>query len=162
MKIYNFKISLSKLISIVMLGIAGIFILLAILSIAKCILASNSITITNENYTPILVDAYEHIDAYLGKNITITGYVFRLPDFGNNEFVIARDMLVDENHSQVVGFLCQYNQISQYETNSWVKINGVLEKGHYFGEIPLIKVKSIQKVTTPNEIFVCPPDSSLT
>jgi len=157
MKIFNIRISCSKILSILILSLACIFVLLAILGFARQILASNSIEITNENYTNILMDSYDNIEKYLGKNISIIGYVFRLPDFGNNEFVIARDMLVDNNHSQVVGFLCNYNQISQYENNSWVKINGIIEKGHYFGEIPIVRVKTIKKVTTPNEIFVTPP-----
>ena len=157
MKVFNICLSKSKLLSIIIIAIALVFVILAITSFSRQILASNYIEITNENYAEILMDAYDHTEKYLGKNISVTGYIFRLADFGNNEFVIARDMLVDNNHSQVVGFLCNHNQISQYETNSWVKINGVIEKGHYFGEIPIIKVKSIKKVTTPNEIFVNPP-----
>lgn len=159
MKIFNIKISFSKLLSLLIIFIALIFVILAIAGIAKQILASNHIEITNTNYADILMDSYENMENYLGKNITIVGYVFRLSDFGNNEFVIARDMLVDEKHSQVVGFLCNYNKISEYETNSWVRINGVIEKGHYFGEIPIVRIKSIKKVTTPNEIFVTPPEN---
>ena len=154
MKIFNIHLSFSKLLSTAIIIIAAFFIMFAIATFAKQILASNHIEITNTNYTTILEDAYDNIDKYLGKNISITGYVFRLPDFGNNEFVIARDMLVDNTHSQVVGFLCNYNQISQFQTNTWVRINGIIEKGHYFGEIPVIRIKSIKKVTTPNEIFV--------
>lgn len=157
MKIFNIHLNLPKLLSIIIIIITSIFIVLAIASFAKQILTKNYIEITNTNYTNILVDSYDNIDKYIGKNIAVVGYVFRLPDFGSNEFVIARDMLVDDNHSQVVGFLCNYNQISQFETNSWVKITGTIEKGHYFGEIPIIRVKSIKKVTTPNEIFVTPP-----
>lgn len=157
MKIFNIHLNLPKLLSIIIIIITSIFIVLAIASFAKQILTKNYIEITNTNYTNVLVDSYDNIDKYIGKNIAVVGYVFRLPDFGSNEFVIARDMLVDDNHSQVVGFLCNYNQISQFETNSWVKITGTIEKGHYFGEIPIIQVKSIKKVTTPNEIFVAPP-----
>lgn len=157
MKIFNICLSKSKIISIIIIVISLLFAILAISNFSKQILASNYLEITNANYTDILTDAYDNIEKYLGKNISVTGYVFRLSEFGNNEFVIARDMLVDNNHSQVVGFLCNYNQISQYETNSWIKINGVIAKGHYFGEIPIIKVKSIKKVTTPNDIFVAPP-----
>ena len=159
MKIFNIHISYSKILSTIVLCIACIFVLLTLLSFSKQILSSNSIEINNENYANILTDSYDNIEKYLEKNITVIGYVFRLPDFGNNEFVIARDMLVDNNHSQVIGFLCNYNQISQYESNSWVKINGIIEKGHYFGEIPIVRVKSIKKVTTPNEIFVNPPEN---
>lgn len=157
MKIFNIRLSYSKILSIIIIFIAAIFVVVSIASFGKQILTSNYIEITNTNYTQTLMDSYENIGNYIGKNISVVGYVFRLEDFANNEFVIARDMLVDNNHSQVVGFLCNYNQISQYETNSWVKITGVIEKGHYFGEIPIIKVKTIKKVTTPNDIFVTPP-----
>jgi len=158
MKIFNIRINLTKILYISIFILAAIFVILAIMTFSKQILKSNYIEITNSNYTNILMDSYDNIEKYKGKNITVVGYIFRLSEFSNNEFVIARDMLVDESHSQVVGFLCNYNQISEYETNSWVKINGVIEKGHYFGEIPIIKVKNIKKVTTPNEIFVSPPN----
>lgn len=157
MKIFNIHLNIYKLLSIIIITIAILFIFLATVNFSKQILSSNNIEINNSNYTDILVDSHDNMDKYIGKNITITGYIFRLADFGNNEFVIARDMLVDETHSQIVGFLCKYNQISNYETNSWIKIHGIIEKGHYFGEIPIIRVKSIKKVTTPNEIFVTPP-----
>lgn len=157
MKIFNIRLNCMKLLSIIMIILASIFLILAIIGFSKQILIKNCIEITNTNYTDILTDAYDNMENYLGKNISVVGYVYRLEDFGKNEFVIARDMLIDNSHSQVVGFLCNYNQISQYETNSWVKINGVIETGNYFGEIPIIRVKSIKKVTTPDEIFVIPP-----
>lgn len=159
MKIFNIRLNFIKLLSIMIIFLASVFVILAIISFTKLILTKNCIEITNTNYTNILSDAYDNMENYLGKNISVTGYIFRLEDFGNNEFVIARDMLVDSSHSQVVGFLCNYNQISQYETNSWVKITGIIEIGHYFGEIPVIRVKSIKKVTTPDEIFVTPPEN---
>ena len=158
MKIFNTRFSWSKLISFIIIIIAIIFVIIAITNFAKQILSNNHIEITNSNYANILMESYDNIDKYIGKNVTVIGYIFRLPDFGSNEFVIARDMLVSDSQSQIIGFLCNYNQIDQFETNSWVKITGVIEKGHYFGEIPILKVKTIKKVTTPNEIFVSPPN----
>lgn len=159
MKIFNIRFSWSKLISLIIIIIAIIFMIISAINFTKQILSNNHIEISNTNYANILMESYDNIDKYIGKNITVVGYIFRLPDFGNNEFVIARDMLVNDTHSQIIGFLCNYNQINEFETNSWVKINGVIEKGHYFGEIPIIKVKTIKNVTTPNEIFVSPPEN---
>ena len=159
MKIFNIRFSWSKFISFIIIIISIIFVILAITSFTKQILSKNHIEITNLNYANILMESHDNIDDYIGKNITVIGYIFRLPDFGSNEFVIARDMLISETQSQIIGFLCNYNQINAFETNSWVKINGVIEKGHYFGEMPVIKVKAIKKVTTPNEIFVSPPQN---
>ena len=39
-----------------------------------------------------------------GKKIHSTGYVFRVNDFKENQFVTARDMIVSDNDYRIVGF----------------------------------------------------------
>ena len=159
MKIINFKINLPKILLFISIIIAIIFLILAILRFFN--LATNEeITMTNENYTDILKDCHENIDNYIGKKIYLTGYIFRLEDFKENEAVIARDMLINNSEAQVVGFLCQHKDISKFENNSWVEISGEITRGVYHGEIPIIKIQRINKITTPEEIFVYPPTNN--
>ena len=66
-------------------------------------------------------------------------------------------MLVSKNESRIVGFLCEYENIKNFEDNVWVAIEGILTIGDYYGAMPIIKVNKIQKITTPNDIFVNPP-----
>lgn len=117
--------------------------------------------ITPQNYTNVLQNVHNNIDDYVGQKIRFSGYIYRLYDFSSEQFVLARNMIVTSDfQTVVVGFLCHYKQASNYEDNCWVEIVGTITKGDYNGEMPIIEIESIQKVDTPSEEFVYPPDSS--
>src|SRR5574344_472528 len=55
----------------------------------------NDVTqISSNNYTNILKEVHNNLDNYVGKKIKFTGFVYRLYDFSDNQFVLAREMLV--------------------------------------------------------------------
>ena len=92
-----------------------------------------------------------------GKKIHSTGYVFRVNDFKQNQFVTARDMIVSDNDYRIVGFLCESDEIKNFENNSWIEIKGTIKLKDYHGPMPIIEVFEIKKITTPNEVAVYPP-----
>ena len=47
---------------------------------------------TDENYTNVLKEVHENLDTYVGQKICYTGYVYRVADLPENQFVLARDM----------------------------------------------------------------------
>lgn len=117
--------------------------------------------ITPQNYTNILQNVHNNIDNYIGQKIKFSGYIYRLYNFSDEQFVLARNMIVSSDfQTVVVGFLCHYKQAINYEDNCWVEIIGTITKGDYNGEMPIIEIETIKKVDTPSEEFVYPPDSS--
>ena len=92
-----------------------------------------------------------------GKKIHSTGYDFRVNDFKENQFVTARDMIVSDNDYRIVGFLCESDEIKNFENNSWIEIKGTIKLKDYHGPMPIIEVFEIKKITTPNEAAVYPP-----
>ena len=113
------------------------------------------------NYTNILKTVHDNLETYIGQKISFAGYVYRVPDINENEFILARDMIINSNlQTLVVGFLCKCDNAKDYGDRVWVEVEGVIEKGDYYGEIPIVKITSIKKVDKPNEEFVYPPDSS--
>ena len=118
--------------------------------------------LTPQNYTNVLKNVHENLNNYIGQRIKFSGYIYRLYDFSNEQFVLARNMVVTSDfQTVVVGFLCHSNLASNFEDNTWVEITGTITKGDYYGEIPIIEIENIQKVDTPNqEEYVYPPDSS--
>lgn len=66
-------------------------------------------------------------------------------------------MLVSNKESRIVGFLCEYDKANEFENNEWVKVEGKIEIGDYYGAMPIIKIKKIERITTPTEVFVLPP-----
>lgn len=48
--------------------------------------------INSNNFTTFLKNCNENIDSYVGKTVNISGFVYRLSDFAQNQFVVARLM----------------------------------------------------------------------
>ena len=150
MKILNIKIDIPKII--------GISITIIILFLMCYLLSQHStIHMNQHNFTTILRDSHQDFSKYLGRKIVTSGYVFRGKEFANNQFVIARDMLISETEANIVGFLCDYEQANDFENNEWVEATGTIVLGDYYGPIPIIQIESIHRITTPEDIFVSLP-----
>ena len=105
MFIYNIKVSGSMLFKIFFVIVT--IIILTVFSICcynlfvdaknNVNIADNSsavIEIDPKNYTNILKDSHEHIDNYVGKSYKFSGYIYRAYDFTDEQFVLARDMVI--------------------------------------------------------------------
>ena len=120
------------------------------------------INITTENYTNILKAVHDDTQNYIGKKICFTGYVYRILDFKETEFVLARDMIISSDmQTLIVGFLCDHKNAKSFANETWVELTGEITLGDYHGNMPIIKVKEIKQIEKPTEnIYVCPPDDS--
>ena len=119
----------------------------------------NVVQLNTTNYTNTLKTVHENLNSYVGQTINVSGYIYRLYDFKDTEFVIARDMVVSSDFKTlVVGFLCNYKNLSDFDENTWVNITGKITKGNYHGEIPVIEITKIEKIEKPSDEYVYPPD----
>lgn len=173
MFICNVKVNGKLWFKIIMIVMALVVLAIFTLSIYKLYLAQNEeIRINDElrhsnvteilpnDYTNILKAVHENLDSYLGKQIKFSGYIYRVIDFTENQFVLARDMLID-SQSYVVGFLAEYDKIKDFEDCSWVELTGTISKGNYHNRIiPIIKVTRLEKIEKPADEFVLPPSDT--
>lgn len=174
MFIFNFKVNGSKIfkvffifIIIIMLIVLGIVLYKIFSGSNKGFSVSDNIdnigtcNISPKNYTNILKKVHENPDNYIGKEINFTGFVYRVSDLQDNQFILARNMLINSNsQSVVVGFLCEYSNSKDLENNTWIDITGTIEKGSYHGDIPIVKIKQIKTTNCPTDEYVYPPDDS--
>lgn len=175
MFVFNVKVNGSKIFKYFFIGV--IILLIVILGIvmgkvfdgannsakAQSCLPKNGVSeIQPRNYTSILKTVHEDIDTYVGKKICFTGYVYRVLDLQDNQFVLARDMIVSSNsQSVVVGFLCEWDNAKDFTDNSWVQVTGTIIKGDYHGDMPIVKITDIKSVDKPSsDEYVYPPDDS--
>ena len=122
---------------------------------------NSRLEVNSNNYTSILKDSHDNVDKYVGKKIKFTGFVYRIYDFNEKQFVLAREMIISSDyHAVVVGFLSECDDICKFKDGAWVEIEGVIEKGYYHGNIPVIKVENIKECNVPRDEFVFPPDNS--
>ena len=155
------------ILSIFMLMVFGISIYKIFFTSGKFVVKDNIIAkditeIQTDNYTNILKAVHDDPDSYIGMKVNFTGYIYRVIDFKNEQFVIARDMFINESKTQsvVVGFLCEYKDASKFLNGTWVNITGTIEMGKYHNEqIPFIKVIELKKTSEPDNSFVMPPSN---
>ena len=175
MFIYNLKINggislklIIVVLSIFMLIVFGISVYRIFFTGGKFVVGdsvrANDITeILPENYTNILQAVHENPSSYIGMKIKFTGYVYRVLDFDEEQFVLARDMYINEQKSQsvVVGFLSEFKDAKQFNDGDWVELTGVIVMRKYHNkDIPVIKVRDMKKTEIPELTFVNPPSDT--
>lgn len=172
MFILNFKVNGSKVFKIFFtcVTLLIIFILAFVTfkvfdgskkSYSACTPPNGVFNISSNNYTNVLKAVHDDIDTYTGKKINFTGFVYRIYDLKDNQFVLARNMIISpDNQYVVVGFLCEYDNIKDYQDGCWINITGEITKGNYYGDMPIIKINEIKIVDVPNDEFVYPPSDS--
>lgn len=122
---------------------------------------NNVINLDETNYANILKSSNENIDSYVGTKVKITGYIYRLIDFSDNQFVIARDMRFNNNsNSLVIGFLCESKDAHKYSDGTWVDVLGIIKKGKFNDDLAILDVISIKETNKPEKLFVNPPDNT--
>ena len=126
---------------------------------SNCIDPSNNFTLSTSNYTNVLKAVHDNLEDHIGEQITFSGYIYKVYDFNDNQFVLARDMIIDSNNQTlVVGFLCESDKTPNFSPGTWVSVNGTITKGNYHGEIPILKINEIKKIEKPSDEYVYPPD----
>lgn len=174
MFIFNIKINKSKLFKIFFISSVILLLIIICIVIYKVFSGADRISkvdtciqtgvlkIPATNYTNILKNAHENIDSYIGKKINFIGYVYRVYDLNDNQFILARDMIINsKNQTVVVGFLCECDTAKNFENNTWVEITGEITKGNYHGDMPIVKISEIKKIDKPtSDEYVYPPDEN--
>ena len=171
MFVYNVKFNSKSIVKFSLVIVSIIVVIFFLISLYKIL--SSSFTVNEEipepdvaylkveEYTNVLKSVYENLDTYVGQKICFSGYVYRNLDFSENQFVLARDMIVEgSTKTLIVGFLCSHKEASKYPDGCWVEITGEISKGNYHGEVPIVRVSKIKQIDKPSDEFTYPPDST--
>jgi putative membrane protein len=112
-----------------------------------------------DNFVDCMNDVYDDIDSYIGMPIEAVGFVYRDENqFKTDEFVTARLMMVCcAADMQPVGFLCRYDKTGSLKADTWVKVDGTIDKTEFGGDtIPYIKVDNVQPAEKPDNDYIYP------
>lgn len=174
MFIYNLKVNGNKIIKnffiillIIILVICGIIAYkifgsnIGISNVNDELISGKVNELNSKNYTNVLNEVHNNLSLYEGQSIKFTGFVYRVYDFSEEQFVLGRNMVISSDfQTVVVGFLCHSNLSKNFSDNTWIEIEGKITKGSYHGEIPIIEVTNIKQTNKPNDEYVYPPDDS--
>lgn len=173
MFVYNFKLNSSILFKILLAIIVLIVICLCGLIGIRLYKASindigdgmnyNGITeLTPQNYATILQEVHDNMDSHIGQKIKFSGFVYRVYDLDQEQFVLGRNMIISSDfQTVVVGFLCHYKDAISFRDSIWVELEGKITKGTYHGsDMPILEVTKIKQIEKPNDEYIYPPDEN--
>ncbi len=118
------------------------------------------IELNSDNYTKIISDIEQNPEKYIGKKIKLEGFVYRDPQFDEDEFVIARMyMLCCAADAQVTGLMCRWDKSTIVRDEQWIVAEGVLMCEDYeidggTSRIPVIQLSKVTKLKTPENQYI--------
>lgn len=94
---------------------------------------NKKITVSDEEFGLWLTEFSINMEKYEGYTVVMTGYVFKDPEFMNNdEFAAARLMMsCCVADLAPAGLIFKYDKADQLEPDSWVSVEGTLSIGQY-------------------------------
>lgn len=116
------------------------------------------IEVTTNNFVFSLDEILYNPDKYVGKEIELSGFVYRDKSLKENEFIIGKFMMVCcAADMQIAGITCDNNNLQYYDDNTWVKIKGTIQKSSHEDEVdPIIILEHIEKDPSPDTSYVYP------
>ena len=168
---FNLKFVLKIIFIIAIIILLGIFIFSGFKIVKEGINSNQTVSdtlnlpsvsnIDSANFTNVLKAVHDNLNRYIGQKISFTGYVYRVSDLNPNEFIVARDMVINSNNQAlIVGFLCTSKNVDSFKDDTWVNVTGIIKKGDYHGEIPIVEVLESTDVTKPEDALVYPPEEA--
>lgn len=119
----------------------------------------SSIEVIDRDYTEIMSEIQFFPQDYIGKEIVMTGFVFRPPGSADNQFSLVRYVVMCCTADALpYGVLCELPDADKYEEGTWLSIKGFLQRTTYEDKtVPAIKITSLKQVPEPKNPYVFPP-----
>jgi len=116
------------------------------------------IVVDDLHFVTWLYDLYYNYKKYIGRDFQITGFVFRTDDYAENEFAIARLVMVCcTADMQIAGIMCKGEGSIELEKDTWVQIKGILQEGEFEGQkIPFIILTEVKEIEKSENEYVYP------
>jgi len=120
--------------------------------------SENHIQFTEQLYAPFYQEINENMRQFVGKEITLTGFIYKEKDFKPNQFVLGRFLIThciaDAN---LIGFLSELEHGTEPKEDTWVEAKGRIEIQEYDGvEMPALKIEEWKEIGEPKHPYVYP------
>jgi putative membrane protein len=116
------------------------------------------IILTDQTFYTTYNDINYNPQPFLGREVTVTGFVHREPDLASSEFVVARLLLwCCTSDAALLGFISRATSIPIPREETWVTVTGTVGAG-FFGQrkLPYLSVSSIERVPGPEFEYILP------
>lgn len=119
---------------------------------------TSKIEVNDHDYAEIMNELQFFSQDYIGKQIQVTGFVFRGPADTGTQFSLVRYVVVCCTADALpYGILCETKDAAKYQNGTWLSIKGIVQTSKYEEQtVPSIKITSLQQVSEPKNPYVFP------
>lgn len=120
------------------------------------LLNSEKIIVDDDRYLAILDILHNHQQLFIGKEVEILGFVYKEPDFKENQLAIARfGMSCCVADALVYGIFSTMEKAQSVQEDEWVRVTGTLSTTHLQErELPYLQISQVEKVEQPENPYV--------
>ncbi len=124
-------------------------------SLKSKLLKSNNITISDDQYVPMMNVIQDNLSEMVGKTVTTKGFVYREKNFFQDQIIVARfGITCCVADASVYGLMAKGN-VAALPKDEWVQVTGTIEQAQYDGSaIPILKISQISKISAPEQPYV--------
>lgn len=117
----------------------------------------NIIQINKNNFVYSLDEILTYPYNYEGMNIKITGFIYKDKNLTDDQFIIARYMMVCcASNMQIAGIKCESNTLINYPEYTWVEVTGTIHTKEIPNIDTIILTENIKEVNNPDTSYVYP------
>lgn len=122
----------------------------------------NTINITASNFNDKIDELTYNASKYKGKQITVSGFIYRNSNFPKDTFDVARMIIVCcAADAEINGIACHLTSSFDFKDDQWVSIKGTLATIKNFvpndidsNILPIINVTSIKTISKPINPYI--------
>ncbi len=120
------------------------------------------VTLDDEYFGYLYYEIEKNSRLYAGREVIVTGFVFKESDFKDNEIKVARIQLpkCGSEEEQVLGLMCITEKASDFNNDEWVTVKGTLIVKSYIN--PRTNSESYKYYLEPESIEKIQRDSDYT
>ncbi|MEM6284868.1 MAG: TIGR03943 family protein [Chloroflexota bacterium] len=97
-------------------------------------------------------------DVFNGQPANVSGFIYREPDFAENQFMVARfTVSCCVADASALGLPVFADNAPDFQTGEWVQISGTVQVDEFTGEVlPIINSRSIERIELPEHPYLYP------
>ncbi|MCA1031481.1 TIGR03943 family protein [Bacillus timonensis] len=123
---------------------------------AQQLLAQEVLVVQDEFFIQTLSILDENLDSFIGKQIKMTGFIYREEGFRKDQAVIARfSVSCCVADAAVYGVLAEGEMLEELEVDTWIDVIGTIGKINFNGQdIPIITKPEFEVREIPKKPYV--------
>ncbi|WP_224723653.1 TIGR03943 family putative permease subunit [Paenibacillus vietnamensis] len=124
----------------------------------KVLYKQSLITVPEKQYIETLTTLDLYREAFAGKEVEISGFVYREEEMGDNRFAVSRfAMNCCSADALPYGLMIEWPRATDYAQDEWVSVKGKLTTTSYMeNEIIVLKAEKLERIEAPASPYVYP------